>query len=527
MSQAFCLHCGLPNRLTAKYCFSCGTPLNSHSSSNLTGRLPPNYMLNQQYIITQKLGQGGMGAVYKVTDTKQNRILAVKEMSDALLKTPQEKKEALEQFETEASLLQKLNHPNLPFVTDRFAVNDRHYLVMEFIPGQTLEDMFASYPQGFTEDQVLAWTHQLCAVLQYLHSQRPPIVFRDLKPSNIMVRPDGQVKLIDFGIVRFFKKHQSRDTVALGTPGFVPPEQYTGQTTPLSDIYGLGATMFSLLGGDPTIYKPYEPLPPIRQINPNVSAETESVIAGAVQMKENYRWSSIAVMRQELPQPRNQTAVSAKQVTNANNNSNGQRTRTARPTTRLLLKAAQLTPKQLWRMGSSLLIIILISTWMLTPYVAGTWFWFNVPLVAFVATFAYAATRKHGIPFIAQLLVSILGGWIVYSHVNYSPETNNLLWGAFASGMVIEGMLIMLPIILGNLNRDDPGAWQREACWLGGTAVVGNSILNYIAIGPNAMAFKLTSWVFAFVLGILSWFIGDLIQGMLYLKQTGTKWRKR
>jgi hypothetical protein len=216
------------------------------------------------------------------------------------------------------------------------------------------------------------------------------------------------------------------------------------------------------------------------------------------------------------------------QVSNTNNSPNAQRKRSARPTTRLLLKAAQLTPKQLWRVGGSLLLIILIGAWILTPYIVGTWFWFNVPLNAFVAPFAYAATRKHGIPFITQLSVSVLGGWVIYSHINYLSGINDLLWGAFASGLIIEGMLAILPKVLGNLHRDDPGAWQREAYWLGGAAVISNSILNFIAIGPtNGMAFKLTAWIFAFLLGILAWFTGDLIQGTLYLKQTGVKWRNR
>jgi len=247
------------------------------------------------------VGQAGMGAVYKATDTRiQGRICATKEMGiQAIL--PQERAQAVQNFEQEAQLLAKLKHPCLPQVHDFFqdGGSGRYYLVMDFVEGETLSSILSQ--QGvLPEDVVRVWGSQLCGVLHYLHQQSPPIIFRDLKPGNIMLDTKGQIKLIDFGIARFFKPAQTKDTQVIGTPGFAAPEQYgQGQTDTRSDIYGLGVTLLTLLTGYDPAQNPFA-LPEASQLNPAVSAQMTAVIQQATQIKPEQRWQSTVDMQEAL-----------------------------------------------------------------------------------------------------------------------------------------------------------------------------------------------------------------------------------
>ena len=198
-------------------------------------------------------------------------------------------------------MLASLNHANLARVTDQFQEDERHYMVMEFIEGQTLECMLAQQPGGFPEEQVLLWAEQLCDVLSYLHSQSPPIIYRDIKPANIMiVTGTDNVKLIDFGIARFFKPGQSKDTIQFGTEGYAPPEQYGKmQTDARADVYALGVMLHELL----TLYDPAtQPfkLPPARQLNSAVSKRVDAAIAKAVELNKDNRHPSMAAMWEAL-----------------------------------------------------------------------------------------------------------------------------------------------------------------------------------------------------------------------------------
>jgi len=263
--------------------------------------LPPNAVLQGRYAILQKLGQGGFGAVYKVVDQRlAGSVWAIKEMSDAALHDPAEKAQAVAAFQQEAQLLARLVHPNIPRVTDYFAESSRHYIVMEYVPGETLEDRLVRQQMPCSEQEVRRWAEQLCDVLAYLHSQSPPIVFRDLKPGNIMLTPQGQIKLIDFGIARLFKPGRTSDTQVIGTPGFASPEQYgRGQTDGRSDVYSLGVTLHHLL----TLYDPTNApfqLPSVRQLQPMVSAQMEQVIARATQQNLQQRFQSVGEMKQAL-----------------------------------------------------------------------------------------------------------------------------------------------------------------------------------------------------------------------------------
>lgn len=268
--------------------------------------MPDNTLLNNgRYIILSKIAQGGMGAVYKALDQKTGQVCAIKEMSDAALK-PEERQGALDDFRREAAILSRLRHPSLPGIIESyFYENGQHYMAMEFVEGRTLEKELQASPGPLPEAQVLDLAGQLMDVLEYLHSQKPPIIYRDLKPANVMVSRDPatgkpRIKLIDFGIARFHKPGQRRDTEAFGTQGYAPPEQYgKSQTDARSDIYALGVLLHQLLTKyDPTT-TPFM-LPPVRQLNPNVSPQVEAAIAKALQIDPTKRPQSIAEFRNLL-----------------------------------------------------------------------------------------------------------------------------------------------------------------------------------------------------------------------------------
>ncbi len=256
-------------------------------------------LLKKRYEILEILGTGGMGSVYKVADrSRRGKTLAIKELR--LGKLPAEKaREALTQFQTEARILTRLTHPNLPKVYDYFSLRGAHYIVMEYIRGKTLEQMLAVRRGKPVEERLaLSWALQICRAMHFLSVQRPrPIVFRDIKPSNIMIDRIGRVKLIDFGIARFFKEDKREDTYVYGTPGYAAPEQYgTGQTDVRSDIFSLGATMHHCLTGRNPSQNPLN-FPDPRQINPKLSRETAAIIKKALEQDMGRRFQSAYVMK--------------------------------------------------------------------------------------------------------------------------------------------------------------------------------------------------------------------------------------
>ena len=284
-----CPRCGTQNFHGARFCSNCANALTSVpvTAPGMTGLLAPNALLQSRYVITRKLGQGGMGAVYQAQDARlQGKLWAVKEMSNAQLADPTERANAAAAFQREAQLLATLDHANLPKVTDFFEEGGKQYLVMDFVDGHTLEQVVAATPGFLPEPTVLAWAEQLCDVLEYLHTRQPPIIFRDLKPANIMLTREGKIKLIDFGIARFFKAGKTKDTAAYGTMGYAAPEQFgTGQTDARSDIYSLGVTLHFLLTKYDPALSPFN-LPPVRNVNPLVSPQTEAVVVHAMKAKD-------------------------------------------------------------------------------------------------------------------------------------------------------------------------------------------------------------------------------------------------
>src|SRR6266849_1632893 len=289
-SEQFCDNCGSANPLTARFCQNCAAML---PSTNTTGTLPGQTLLASRYQLESRIGQGGMGAVYKAADTRfNNRPIAIKEMSKAGLSAVQ-RQEAEAAFEHEARLLADLLHPNLPRIYDHFTENERSYLVMDFIDGRTIEEDLEQAGGGpLPVDQVIDWAEQLCDVLSYLHSRQPAIIFRDLKPANVMVDDRGHVFLIDFGIARFFKPGKLHDTIALGSPGYAAPEQYgKSQSTPRSDLYSLGAFLHHLLTGLDPSEQPFF-FRPSSQINPAVSAGLEGLLQQLLEMDPERRPAS-------------------------------------------------------------------------------------------------------------------------------------------------------------------------------------------------------------------------------------------
>ena len=326
-SKRFCTACGKEISRQAKFCPHCRAQLASNSlvqppavnaaapalaqalpvspamaqlaspppgpAAPSTGKIPTGTLVMGRYAIQAVLGIGGMGAVYLALDNHLNTPVALKEMSDLHLRDPLERQKAVDAFRNEATLLSTLCHPNLPRVMDFFSEGGNQFLVMDYVPGQTLAQMLENRSQPFDEAQVLAWAGQLCDVLHYLHTRQPPVIFRDLKPGNVMISPDGRTaKLIDFGIVRLFRPGASKDTMTLGTPGYAPPEQYgKAQTDARSDVFALGALLHHLL----TLRDPATEMfkfPPVRSLNASVSPPVETAIHKAVRVQADARWAS-------------------------------------------------------------------------------------------------------------------------------------------------------------------------------------------------------------------------------------------
>jgi serine/threonine protein kinase len=260
-------------------------------------------VLKNKYRVTHLVGGGGMAWVYQVEalPVGSQSLWALKELRP-LTADLQELKDARRMFDQEVQILSRLDNPHLPEIMDFFEEDGRAYLVMEFIWGESLEKRLEAANAPLLEAEVLNWAVQLCDVLHYLHGQNPPIIFRDLKPSNVMVTNTGVVKLIDFGIARTYKVGKKRDTVAMGSENYAAPEQWgKGQTDARSDIYALGATMYHLLANmSPTpSFLPTPPLP-LAGYNPALSEATIKIIEKAMAEEPGERYQSALEMRQAL-----------------------------------------------------------------------------------------------------------------------------------------------------------------------------------------------------------------------------------
>ncbi len=280
--------------------------------------LSPGTILRERYKLVELVGRGGMGATYCAEDLRlKGRFCAIKEALPDPDASAEELSQGREQFYQEASILARLDHPNLPKVSDYFSDGDRDYLAMDFVPGQDLKEMLANaLREGhpLPERQVLAWADQLCDALHYMHTLDPPVLHRDIKPSNIKITPIGNVKLVDFGLVKVLSPDDQRTITVVqgrGTVQYIPLEQYggdTGHTDIRSDIYSFGATLYYLLTGQPPLdakqrfLKP-KSLPSPRSLNPAISSQTEQAILWSLAMHPDDRPSSIAELRAALSAP--------------------------------------------------------------------------------------------------------------------------------------------------------------------------------------------------------------------------------
>ena len=272
-------------------------------------------ILRSRYEILEPVGQGGMGAVYRAEDLRlEGRICAVKEVRPDPDSSPEALAQAQEQFRREAFTLARLDHPNLPKVSDTFTTGQREYLVMDFVSGRDLRQLMEEERcrgKFLDEHKVLRWTRQLCDALEYLHNQDPPVLHRDIKPANIKLTPGGLIKLVDFGLVKLLATDDTRTITVLqgrGTVAYTPLEQYggdTGHTDVRSDIYSAGATIYHLLANQPPIdakerFLNPELLVPPREINPQISLSTERAILAAIAMHPDQRPPDVAAFREML-----------------------------------------------------------------------------------------------------------------------------------------------------------------------------------------------------------------------------------
>jgi len=265
-------------------------------------------VLNSRYEIVRRIGGGGMGAVYLAKDRNLGEApRAVKEMIESNIDDAQHEK-AIADFKRESLLLTELEHPSIPTVYDYFYddASERFYLVMKFIPGSDLSSRLRHAPGGrIDEPTVTEWGIQVADVLQYLHTRPQPIIYRDLKPANLMIDSNNnRIMLIDFGIARWVNKKE-KGVTAVGTMGYAPPELFSGQADARVDIYSLGATMFHLLTGsdpqdNPLLIFDFAKNPRPRQINPALSSEMERLLIRAVEYKPEHRFQSGAELREAL-----------------------------------------------------------------------------------------------------------------------------------------------------------------------------------------------------------------------------------
>ena len=286
--------------------------------------MPPRRQLDsgatlfKRYLIQEVIGIGGMGSVYRARDLHFPNVVKLVAVKEMVISAPDPvvRQTIVQNFEREANLLATLTHPAIPRIYDYFSNDDRSYLVLEYIHGKDMEEVISDTNGFLSEEQVLTWGIELCDVLSFLHNHKPdPIIFRDMKPSNVMIDHNGDVKLVDFGIAKTFQTGQKGTMI--GTEGYSPPEQYRGEATPLADLYALGATLHHALSRrDPRMEPPFSfSERPLRKINPSVSVELQKVIEIALQYNPEDRYPSAADMKDALTAAARKTGILSKVTT--------------------------------------------------------------------------------------------------------------------------------------------------------------------------------------------------------------------
>jgi len=278
-------------------------PLSEDIPKEDHAKLQPSQTLRERYQILRTLGTGGMGAVYEARDLNFPDVVRLCAVKEIAISSTQSAKvtQQLQTFEREVNMLASLSHPSIPKIYDFFNEDQHSYLVMELIRGQNLETFLTQSAEPLPEGMVIRWAIAICDVLHYLHTRHPePIVFRDMKPSNVMLNEHGHILLIDFGIAKVFRG-EKRGTM-IGTEGYSPPEQYRGMATLQGDIYALGATMHHLLSGiDPTQEAPFSFQDrPLHLFNPTVTPAVAEIVNKALSYEVEERFPSATDMRLAL-----------------------------------------------------------------------------------------------------------------------------------------------------------------------------------------------------------------------------------
>ncbi len=318
----FCSKCGQENRNTDSYCVKCGGSLGTIYAEQGTEAVldgtqalskeppaPPSQaspgapgkrtLQNGRYTVVRELGAGGMGRVYLSHDEKMESEVVIKEMLP-FLATPKERDYIRKHFKEEAKILYRLKHAGLPRVTDYFFEGDSIYIIMEYIRGRDLESIIKSRPDGrINVDEFFQWIVKVLDVLEYLHSQDPPIIHRDIKPGNIMLTDNGEVYLVDFGVAKAIAGKTVTQT-RVGTPGFASPEHFFGKFMLSSDVYSLGATFHYLLtGDDPRSRNPFD-YPPLNLYRDDVPPELQKILDRMLETERDYRYATVADVKQDL-----------------------------------------------------------------------------------------------------------------------------------------------------------------------------------------------------------------------------------
>ncbi len=303
-----CPYCKAENRDGVRYCGSCGKMIGASATTTPGGDIPRSLapgsrLQGGRYVVKQVLGQGGMGTALLATDLRlDNKPVVIKELlSDNV--DPAKLQEDVRNFKREVATLAHIDHPLIPAVTDHFQEGTRYFMVQEYVEGETLEERLNRTQQPMQERDALICASEVLDILDYLSQQTPPIVHRDIKPANIIIGArDKKAHLVDFGIARAdaARNAQRKQTSALGTPGYAPPEQYQGNADPRSDLYALAATLHHLLTNrDPRNYPPFA-YPPVRRFNPQLSEDIEEVLDRALTNDINYRYQSAMLMKQDI-----------------------------------------------------------------------------------------------------------------------------------------------------------------------------------------------------------------------------------
>ena len=305
-----CPYCGTKNRDEESFCEHCGAFLDATTvtetweggvhSNNSQSLIPGAQLQYGRYVIKKILGQGGMGTLALATDTRlADKPVVIKELVADHVDTAED----VRNFQREVQTLSHLDHPLIPGVTDHFQEGSRYFMVQEYVEGENLDDRMERLKKPMKEQDALRYATEVLDILDYLEQQKPPLVHRDIKPANIIIgAKDQRAHLVDFGIARAYSPFEARrkQTTALGTPGYAPPEQYQGNAEPRSDLYALAATLYYLLTNrDPTEYPPFQ-FPPARTVNPLLSTDIEAILDRALKLDINQRYQTALEMKRDI-----------------------------------------------------------------------------------------------------------------------------------------------------------------------------------------------------------------------------------